>query len=679
MRTIKVVGVIGAGTMGAAIAQKFSQEGFKVILADRAMNFVDKGLRSIDSMLTEGVERKVMTALQAEQVMSNIQGTDNLQSLSLCDVVVEAIFENFEAKTALFREISNIVSEHCIVASNTSSYSITELSNSIKHPQRFVGLHFFYHAAKNRLVEIIPGNQTSTEVIESMREFTIRAGKDPIFCRDKYGFAVNRFFVPWLNESVRLVEEGIAPIETIDEVCMKLFGIGMGPFALMNATGVPVAYHAEKTLEAFGKLYHVADLLKNQAESGKIWTIHETTTNQTPTNQSPANQSAISSEVEKQISDRMLGVVAFVCSQILDEQVATPTDLNRGAKIGLKWRRGPLDLMRKLGKDETQRLVSATAARYAMTAPTSIGENYWHLESVHYKKLHSKVVITMDEPENLNALSVETMQQLAQSFDKANNDPEVKTIFITGSGKSFVAGADIKFFVNNIKSQKINDIQKFTAYGQDVFAKIDNSPKQIVAVLNGLALGGGMELALCADIILALPKAQIAFPETGIGIYPGLGGTQRSARKIGKGLSKYLILTGKMLSAAEAHEIGIVDKIITIDEMFSLFSNENFKVTLPVKNPTERWKKIGAFFDHNALENILRQKYTLDEIAEPEARKLSETLHKKAPIALQLADKLIEEAKGCSSELDHLEEIFNTSDALSGLTSIGKQVQFLGK
>ena len=120
------------------------------------------------------------------------------------------------------------------------------------NPERFIGLHFFYHAAKNRLVEIIPGEKTTSETLQAARLFSVLAGKDAIDCTDTYGFAVNRFFVPWLNESVKLLQEGIATKSEIDAVCMKVFGIGMGPFALMNATGVPIAYHAEKTLEVFG-------------------------------------------------------------------------------------------------------------------------------------------------------------------------------------------------------------------------------------------------------------------------------------------------------------------------------------------------------------------------------------------------------------------------------------------
>ena len=375
----------------------------------------------------------------------------------------------------------------------------------------------------------------------------------------------------------------------------------------------------------------------------------------------------------------MLGVVFYVCSQILEEKVSSAIHLNRGAKIGLRWKKGPVDLMKSAGETEVIRLVTLMSELYQMRIPSSVGKKFWQMESVTIKKNKSVAVITMDEPENMNALSEETMQGLSEKYAEADNDPTIETIFITGSGKAFVAGADIKFFVRNIKTGKISDIETFTAFGQDVFNRIDRSNKKVVAIVNGMALGGGLELALCADRILAFPKAQFAFPETGIGIYPGLGGTQRSAAKIGQGLSKYLIHTGKMLNAKDAEEIGLVDKIITVEDFMEMVEGKKQVPASSEKALPGKWSMIKDFFEDNTLSEIVEKKYSGNALPAEEVEKIVKTIGHKAPVALRLADKLIEEKKGCASELEHLSEIFSTSDALLGLTSIGKKIQYEGK
>ncbi len=665
MKIIKNVGVVGAGTMGAALAQKFAQENFNVILADREMAFVEKGLGNISKMLNEGVEKKVFTTEQVAKYLSSIKGTATLQDLKDCDLVVEAIFENFDAKSDLFKNLSEVLKSDAIIATNTSSFSISELAKSVKNPERFIGLHYFYHAAKNRLVEIIPGEKSSDDAIESAKIFSVQSGKDAISCRDAYGFVVNRFFVPWLNESARLLEENVANIPTIDDVCMKAFGIGMGPFALMNATGVPVAYHSQKTLEVYGPLYTVSQKLKEQTEIKQEWDLTGT-----------ISEDEI---LRKKISDRMFGVVFLVCAQLLDEKVCRAVDINRGARIGLQWKKGPIEMMQKIGSDAVKKLIADVADFYHTEKPKSVGDEFWKMSYVDLQKKNGIAVITMSRPEDLNALNEEVMQQLDAQFSDADADANIETIFITGTGKAFVAGADIKFFINHIKKNTINEIETFTAYGQKVCMKIDNSKKHVVALINGLALGGGLELALCADTLLATPKAMMAFPETGIGIYPGLGGTQRSAKKIGIPLAKYLIHTGKMLSANDACDMGLIDAIISTEDVPAFFSGSK---SVPVKKEihlNEKLKNIQDFFEQNSTEKILAHTFAANGIKEDEAEKLDTTIKRKAPIAVHIADKLIQEAKGCDSELTHLKEIFSTKDALLGLTSIGKKVEYSGE
>lgn len=666
MKRVNTVGVVGAGKMGAALAQKFAQEDFKVILADREKSFVDRGIAGILATLNEGVERKVFSSEQATKTLSNIHGTDELKDLKSCDLVVEAIYEDFNAKADLFKALSGILDTDTIIATNTSSFSVDELSRFVKFPERFIGLHYFYHAAKNRLVEIIPGRYTSVHTMDQAKLFSIRSGKDAIFCADSYGFVVNRFFVPWLNEAVKILDEQIADIATIDDVCMKSFGIGMGPFALMNATGVPVAYHAEKTLEVFGDLYKVSGRLKAQADSGKFWdTSGDITSDES---------------IRKAVSDRLMGTVFYVCAQLLDEKVCSAVDINRGARIGLRWKKGPVEMMKQLGEHEVKRLVAAIIGRYQAVLPISIGEKYWEMNFVGLEKNGSVAVITMNRPEDLNALNEEVVRQFDEKFSEASKDRTIKTIYITGSGKTFVAGADIKFFVNKIKRDRICDIETFTGYGQDVFKKVDESPKKVVALLNGLALGGGLELALCADVILALPKSKMAFPETGIGIYPGLGGTFRCSRKIGRALSKYLIHTGAMLTAADAFEIGLVDKVIDIDEMTDLLNGIK-EIRLPKKMSLgEKWQNISKYFEKYTLAEILDHRLPDNGMTVEEAEKICRTMKRKAPVALRIADHLIdgEKSDDNDTELGHIREIFSTSDALLGLTSIGKQIEYTG-
>lgn len=666
MKKIQTVGVVGAGTMGSALAQKFAQEGFRVILADREMKFVEKGLNGIRTMLKEGIDKKVFTPAQVDQYLSNLQGTDQLEKLSACDIIIEAIFEDFKAKSDLFKTLSAFVPAETILATNTSSFSVTELSASVTHPERFVGLHYFYHAAKNRLVEIIPGKKTSSEVVKSVYRFSCESGKDPIYTADTYGFAINRFFVPWLNESVKLLDEGIGTADIIDSVCMKAFGIGMGPFALMNATGVPIALHAQRTLEFFGPSYKPAAGLIRQVDKKENWKL------------SSEAITSIDPELETAIRERMMGCVYFVCSQILQEKVCTAVDLNKGSKIGLKWRKGPVDLMNQSGDAEVKKLVEKYGRLYSEKIPL-VSSADWKMEWVTLEIKDDRAVITMNRPEDLNALNEEVMKQLDEKFTRAEKNPDVKTIFLTGTGKAFVAGADIKFFVKNIQNKSLNNIVSFTRYGQEVLEKIDKSRKKVVALLNGMALGGGMELALCADVILATPKTMIAFPETGIGIYPGLGGTQRSTRRVGKGLAKYLILTGKMLGAREAAETGLIDGVYTQSELFNLSEG---LMNVPVVTPpvlTDKWKKLADLYTKNGYQAIISGQYSNGNVEAEVVAKLGQTMKIKAPIAMRMAEELIEAGKGPASELEKLTEIFSTFDALKGLSNIGKKVEYEGR
>ena len=175
--------------------------------------------------------------------------------------------------------------------------------------------------------------------------------------------------------------------------------------------------------------------------------------------------------------------------------------------------------------------------------------------------------ITLNRPEAMNALNETVVTQLEQRFDQAVSDPSAKAIVLEGAGKAFVAGADIKYFVDKIKADQIQDIIDFTRKGHEVLLKIENSPKLTIALLDGLSMGGGSELALACQAILATPAGSMAFPETSIGIYPGLGGMLRMTRQVGPALAKYFVFCGAPLSAADAHELGVVTKLVSAAEV----------------------------------------------------------------------------------------------------------------
>src|SRR5882672_11318974 len=268
-RPVRTLAVIGAGNMGSGIAQKAATEGFPVILVDVDDAKVARGLAIIEKTLADGVERKIFRPDMAAAIRERITGTADWSTLSDVDLVVEAVFEDLDVKEQVMKRLEEVCRKDAILATNTSSFLVSDLAKAMAYPERMLGLHYFYHPAKNRLVEVIAGEATSPEVAAAAWTVQEMMGKTPIRSADASGFIVNRYFVPWLNEAVRLLEEGTADVPTIGTAAKATFGSGMGPFELMNVTGIPIAMHAANTLgHAFGPFYAPAALLRKQVDSG---------------------------------------------------------------------------------------------------------------------------------------------------------------------------------------------------------------------------------------------------------------------------------------------------------------------------------------------------------------------------------------------------------------------------
>ena len=555
--TIQKVAVLGAGNMGSGIAQAFAQAGLQVWVRDVKPEFVQKGRERIEGPLRKRVEQGKQSASEVDAIMSRLHGTTDVkEAVADADLVIEAVFEDAKVKKDVFAEAARHAKPTAIFATNTSSLSVTDLAAASGRPQRFAGLHFFFPAAVNKLVEVVAGRETDPAVVAELMAVSRAIGKVPIQTADAYGFAVNRFFVPWLNESVRILEAGVADVPTIEAAAKEAFGITMGPFELMNVTGVPISLHAETTLyHGFGEAYKPAPLLEKQVASGKPWDLAGAP--------NPANAQAV--------KDRLLGVTFGIAARLVEEGVATAVDTDKGATVGLRWAKGPFAMMNQLGTAKALALVDAYAKTWGPAFPVAadlrrIGARNepWGLPLVRFEKEGHVAVLTVDRPDALNALNPKVLNDFEKQVKAAGADPEVRVLVVTGEGqKAFIAGADIK----EMATKTVADARRFTEQGQRAIRELELVGKPVIVAVNGFAFGGGLELAMAGDIILASDKAVFGLPEVTLGIHPGFGGTQRLPRYVGLQRAKELVYTGRRFDATEAKAMGLVMEVVPAAEL----------------------------------------------------------------------------------------------------------------
>ncbi len=242
------IGVLGAGTMGAGIAQVAAQAGHKVVLVDVNQIMLDKAKTNLAAVMTKLVEKEKLTQDSATSIQANISYSTQASDFSACDLVIEAIVEKLEVKHSVFKELEAIVSNACVLASNTSSLSIASIGSVLKNPARIIGIHFFNPAPLMPLVEIIPAVQTSAEVVTFTNNLITSWKKKTVICKDTPGFIVNRVARPYYSEALKIYEEGIADFATIDWAMTTFGGFRMGPFTLMDYIGNDINYTVTETV-----------------------------------------------------------------------------------------------------------------------------------------------------------------------------------------------------------------------------------------------------------------------------------------------------------------------------------------------------------------------------------------------------------------------------------------------
>ncbi len=266
------IGIIGAGTMGIGIAQVAATNGCKVWVYDANARQVETATLGLEKTLVKLVDKQKISAEKMTEILANISIATELKDFKDCELIIEAIIENKEIKTKVFTELENHVSESCIIGSNTSSISITSLGAELKHPERFIGIHFFNPAPLMPLVEVIPSLLTAKSLPEKIYNLMKDWGKTPVIAKDIPGFIVNRIARPYYGEGLRIVEENIATVEQVDDAMKTIGNFKMGPFELMDLIGVDVNFSVTQTVynEYFYDPKYKPSLLQQRMSEAKL-------------------------------------------------------------------------------------------------------------------------------------------------------------------------------------------------------------------------------------------------------------------------------------------------------------------------------------------------------------------------------------------------------------------------
>jgi enoyl-CoA hydratase/3-hydroxyacyl-CoA dehydrogenase len=543
------IGIIGAGTIGPDIAYylKSAIPGLSLVLIDIVEDQLSKAIKRIEGYADKGVKRGKLTADQAAGVMQNLVTSTDYSTLAECDWVIEAATENLELKHKIFARIESIVRKDTLITSNTSSIPATWLYAKLAHQDRCTVTHFFAPAFSNPVVEVIDWDGGSSENLEYLRWLFCATGKVPMVTTDDVCFMLDRIFDNWCNEAAYLIENASA--REIDSVALDY--VHAGPFDVLNFANGNEIIPEVNTLQANeeGEHYRPAPYFR----SVKTW---NTVPRGEPIEVPPATAQTI--------RDRLLGILLSQSVDIVDRQIGTSADLELGCRLAFAFKTGPLQLMSELGEEEVSRILNRLQEeRPGMPQPKQdIGCYADFLQYLLIDDVDGIKVITIRRPEALNALDDQLNDEILSVIRNYEDDAQVKGFIITGYGnRAYCAGADIGRF-----PEYLGDAAGAAQYARDssrLLRHIDSMTKPVVAAVNGMALGGGLELAFRCHGIVAIDSAWLQLPEITLGIAPGIGGMVVPYRRwpeAGKIFHDMLRL-GNRLDVDSARQLGIVDEL----------------------------------------------------------------------------------------------------------------------
>ena len=369
METAKTtVGVIGAGAMGSGIAQLAAQAGHPVVLVDQSADALDRSAAQLAKVADRLIEKGKWTPEFSQSVQERIHRTTELTALESCDWIVEAIVEKLDVKQSLFQSLEAIVGPQTVLASNTSSLSLTAIAGGLKHPERLIGLHFFNPAPLMALVEIIPALQSDKRWVEAARTMMVDWGKAPVVAKDTPGFIVNRVARPFYGEALRIVEEGIADVPTID-AAMRNAGFRMGPFELMDLIGNDVNYAV--SCSVFNSFYHdpryrPSLIQKQHVDAG--WYGRKSGRGYYDYNEGASKvevkEDALTPNAVERIQERIVAMLINEAADAAYLQIASPQDLEVAMTKGVNYPKGLLQWCNEWGVKKALSILEGLHDRY---------------------------------------------------------------------------------------------------------------------------------------------------------------------------------------------------------------------------------------------------------------------------------------------------------------------------
>lgn len=546
--------------MGTTIAQWLSFSGVAVTLCSRSQESLESFRRDLEKHYAGKVRRGRMSEAERSVRLERLRTGRSYEALEDASFIIECVVEDLEAKKAVFRELGRKDGAGRVLCSNTSSLSVSEIGRASGLPDQLLGTHFFQPVRFTSVVEVVPGRETSAEAVTRVETLLRSLGKTPLRVQDCPGFLVNRLLAVYLLAAARLARAETASPERIDRA-LREWGMQIGPFEVMKLVGVHLVLDVARRLgAAYGERFRIHELVEGIEIGSWLGNDRGNHATEALSGNGRGGNEERRAETEAIVDQTIRPLVeeALLC---LGEGVASAEDIELAAVECLRLPKGPLALARERGivlppERHVERPV-------VVASPGSKGTRGGAFPSCLELQVESGVaLLTLNNPP-ANSLTSQLLADFLHMLDRAELEG-ARAVVIVGAGRVFSTGVDPAELgaLGSAEEYRLRSRQ-----GQELLRRIERARAPLIAAINGLCLGGGMELALACHLRFCSTRARLGLPEVQLGIIPGLGGTQRLPRLVGVSRALDLILTGDTIDAERALQIGLVDRIVSRREV----------------------------------------------------------------------------------------------------------------